>query len=664
MEKTITFLFLFIFSGTICLGQTCTHPGQTPESAINLCGSATIIMNVPTRCGQTPVPIPCGDGYPYSNKNPVFFKILCFGSGTLGFNITPIDLNANFSWALFNVTNTNPADIFTNPNLLLACNWSATLGVTGASIDGNDLIVCSGGSQNPFSKMPDLVRGMTYILMVVDEPGSSEPFQLSVENGSASITDPVEPALQNASLSCDGTRLIVKFNKQMLCRTVSGDGSDFQLTGPANIIGAVTGDCNNVVGSDSVYLTIDRPLPYGTYTLSMANGSDGNTVSDPCNRFIPDRQSLNFTVSAANPTMMDSIKPVGCSPGFLELVFKKPIQCSSLSSDGSDLFISGPQSLQLTPQCPWGDKKNIIRFDLSPSNITPGQYQIHLVKGSDGNSLIDQCGMETPPAILNFEIKEFVVADFNFSIPPTCGKTSVSFSHDGAHNVNQWNWNFGVGLSSALQNPTILFQQPGDHRVTLQVTNGICTDTSSALIHTDPPLQINFKLPAVICAGDTVKLENLSTGAIDQWRWEFGNGNGSTLKDPPSFVYPAPGYTALFTVTLVAQNSTLNCEVRLARTIQVLNDCQIRVPSAFSPNGDGLNDYFSPLQALKAKQLFFRIYDRHGQLVFISRDWTKKWDGKFKGRTMDTGVYVWLLEYIDPETAVQVSRKGTVSLIR
>ncbi len=665
MKRAALWLIIFIFSGKLCLAQTCTYPGQTPESAIYLCGSATITMNVPTRCGQTPLPIPCGDGYPYSNKNPVFFKILCFSSGTLGFTITPIDLNANFSWALYNVTNTNPADVFTNPNLLLASNWSAELGPTGATIDGNSFLVCSGGGQNPFSKMPDIVRGMTYILMVVDETGSFEPFQLSTDNGTASISDPLEPALQTASLSCDGTRIIVKFNKPMLCQTLANDGSDFQLTGPSHIISAVTGDCLNVIGSDSVYIDIDQPLPYGNYTLTMVNGNDGNTMSDPCRRFIPLQQSLNFTVSALQPTLMDSIKPAACSAGFLELVFKKPIQCNSIAGDGSDLFITGPQPLQLSPaNCPIGDEIKIIRFNLSPANILPGAYQIHLVKGSDGNSLLDQCGIECPDAILNFEIKEFVVAVFNYTIPTTCGKTRVEFSHDGAHNVNKWNWNFGGGIISNLQNPSILFNVAGQHQITLQVSNGICTDTSSALIYTNAPLQTNFQLPFTICAGDTILIQNYSTGNINEWHWNFGNGNNSFLKDPLPFVYSPLPYDAFYTITLSAKNNTLNCEGNYSKVIQVLTDCQIRIPSAFSPNGDGRNDGFYPIHALKAMQLVFKVFNRYGQLIFISREWTKKWDGTYKGQPMPVGVYIWMLEYIDPATGRQKTQKGTVSLIR
>jgi gliding motility-associated-like protein len=72
-------------------------------------------------------------------------------------------------------------------------------------------------------------------------------------------------------------------------------------------------------------------------------------------------------------------------------------------------------------------------------------------------------------------------------------------------------------------------------------------------------------------------------------------------------------------------------------------------PSAFSPNGDGNNDYLYPLDAYKATGLVFRIYNRNGRVVFETRDWTKKWDGRVNGSPEPAGVYVWTLEYTDAE---------------
>ncbi|HXB34879.1 MAG TPA: gliding motility-associated C-terminal domain-containing protein, partial [Puia sp.] len=87
-------------------------------------------------------------------------------------------------------------------------------------------------------------------------------------------------------------------------------------------------------------------------------------------------------------------------------------------------------------------------------------------------------------------------------------------------------------------------------------------------------------------------------------------------------------------------------------------------PGAFTPNGDGVNDYLYPLNALKAVDLQFRVYNRWGQLVFETTNWLNKWDGTTGGRPQAAGVYVWTLSYIDGDTGKRIFQKGTSMLIR
>lgn len=92
--------------------------------------------------------------------------------------------------------------------------------------------------------------------------------------------------------------------------------------------------------------------------------------------------------------------------------------------------------------------------------------------------------------------------------------------------------------------------------------------------------------------------------------------------------------------------------------------CYIAVPTAFTPNGDGRNDYLYPLNAIKAEKLEFRIYNRWGQLIFQTNNWKTGWDGTFKGIPQATGVYVWFLNYVDRDTKQLRQMKGTTALIR
>jgi gliding motility-associated-like protein len=138
----------------------------------------------------------------------------------------------------------------------------------------------------------------------------------------------------------------------------------------------------------------------------------------------------------------------------------------------------------------------------------------------------------------------------------------------------------------------------------------------------------------------------------------------SSLKDPSGYLYPFTGREALYPVRLIVSNTAQGCRDTATRIIRVAGNCRIAVPTAFTPNSDGVNDYLYPLNALKADNLEFRVYNRVGQLVFFTRDWTRKWDGKINGLLQDTGVYAWLLSYTHHDSGEKIFMKGTTVLLR
>jgi gliding motility-associated-like protein len=114
---------------------------------------------------------------------------------------------------------------------------------------------------------------------------------------------------------------------------------------------------------------------------------------------------------------------------------------------------------------------------------------------------------------------------------------------------------------------------------------------------------------------------------------------------------------------MLAVRDTAGCTDTIYRTLKVADNCYIAVPTAFTPNNDGLNDYLYPLNAYKATNLLFRVYSRSGKVVFTTNDWTRKWDGKIGDVEQPTGVYIWMLDYNDAN-GKRVSLKGTTALIR
>jgi gliding motility-associated-like protein len=88
------------------------------------------------------------------------------------------------------------------------------------------------------------------------------------------------------------------------------------------------------------------------------------------------------------------------------------------------------------------------------------------------------------------------------------------------------------------------------------------------------------------------------------------------------------------------------------------------VPNAFTPNGDGHNDYFK-ISAPGIETLnVFRVFNRWGQLVFDSPlSHSLGWDGTYNGKPLASGTFVWIVQGVD-YTGKSLVRKGTVTLIR
>ena len=96
-------------------------------------------------------------------------------------------------------------------------------------------------------------------------------------------------------------------------------------------------------------------------------------------------------------------------------------------------------------------------------------------------------------------------------------------------------------------------------------------------------------------------------------------------------------------------------------------NCFVTVPNAFSPNGDGKNDVFSPVLNCDASVYKLSIYNRWGQMVFTTADQEEGWDGGADKTSLPPGVYLWQLVYkiqININKFIDGAEKGTVTLVR
>jgi len=668
---TTVFLLSFISVRLFCQCE----PGQLPATAFPVCGTAIFHQDTVNACGGTQVFAPScnNDGITLTDINPFWYSFTCFESGSLGFVITPANSNDDYDWQLFDITGRDPSVVYTNDaSIFVACNWSGETGATGASDAGTSLSVCASngsGTRPLFSSQPALIQGHQYILLVSHFTVSSQSgYDLSFGGGTASITDPTPPALAGARAICDGIKMTVKLNKKMKCSSLNADGSDFLLTpSVAPIIAAEGINCNTGFDMDSILLTLAGPLPPGNYTVSVRPSN----LLDNCNNPIPPGSSLPVTVFPLFPTPMDSLTKIGCAPDLLQLVFNKPMICSSISADGSEFVVTeGATNIAVAGAegvCNADGLTSVINVKLATAIQQAGNYRITLKTGTDGNTIFNECAKETAAgSFINFIAVDTVNADFTYRLNLGCTADTIHYSHNGFNGVTTWKWTFDGNITASAKDSSLVYSVFGNKTAVLTVSNGTCNATSVVTtVMLDNAVDAAFESTAVVCPGDPAVFKDKSINRIQAWQWDFGNGSNSNLQEPPAQLYPADNNNVIrdLPVRLIVTND-IGCSDTATNIIQVVGNCYIAVPNAFTPNGDGLNDFLYPTNAYKARDLYFAVYNRGGNKIFETRNWIRKWDGTLKGNPQDPGTYVWFLQYTHIDTGKRIELKGSTVLLR
>lgn len=139
---------------------------------------------------------------------------------------------------------------------------------------------------------------------------------------------------------------------------------------------------------------------------------------------------------------------------------------------------------------------------------------------------------------------------------------------------------------------------------------------------------------------------------------------------PSASVNPKTGYTVTATpdrpttYTVIASRGA--CKETLYVFVDVfLPGCEegdAFIPNTFTPNGDGQNDILY-VRGLKVEEVYFAVYNRWGEMVFETTDKNKGWDGIYKGRPADVGVFGWYLK-VKCYNGEETFKKGNVTLIR
>ncbi len=163
----------------------------------------------------------------------------------------------------------------------------------------------------------------------------------------------------------------------------------------------------------------------------------------------------------------------------------------------------------------------------------------------------------------------------------------------------------------------------------------------------------NIRKADTIFVGQNVMLQSNGNGNVV---WTSHSSLSCTnCKDPIA----SPQVTTVYNATNYSPNG---CQVTDQFRVVVLNDALINIPTAFTPNRDGRNDYFGPLGKVPDGYRL-QIFNRNGEVVFKSTQMEQRWNGYFRGELQPSGVFIYLVYYNDIQNKAH-QQKGTFVLIR
>jgi len=313
-----------------------------------------------------------------------------------------------------------------------------------------------------------------------------------------------------------------------------------------------------------------------------------------------------------------------------------------------------------------------IGLQSPPVQVTPIQTTQYYV------TVADNCG--SPVGIDSITIIIHPLPDVIFSshINEGCEPLLVNFFDESTPDIATWQWHFGDPISgssntSALQNPSHLYINPGTYNVTLTAT----TIHGCVGIHFQPAMINVYPLPVakfshypyyISVDNPLVFFTDKSTGAA-HWFWNFGDAasgsqNTSNLQNT-IHNYTEPGQ---YIITLFVTTDK-GCVDSTSGIVTYLPEYTFYMPNAFTPDGDGLNDFFGPFGlGFDTDEYFFQIYDRWGKVIYETNDINKPWDGTVlkTGNLAPFGVYTWSIYFIrtNDNDKHRYRKSGHVTLIR
>ncbi len=668
--------------------------GQDYGSASVLCSKDAFTQNDVTGSGlnNRESAGTCMDTYRGTGSiesNTAWYKWTAANSGTLTFNINPTVSTDDIDWVFYDLGTSGSA---ANVNAANAIRCAIGSGVdcvpfynqTGLNLTSTDFTESQGcvPGQDGFVKYVDMIQGHVYALLINNVSNGNNGFTISF-GGTGTFLGPTAALDEQVNNACTASPAFTFTNKSTNYTSLKwtfGDGASLASAtgeGPYTITYATPGTKTVVLQATSaqgcvsvVYKTFDIPVKPAKPILISANKNSYCLGDNLVLRILAPAVKTTYLWQGPNGfTSTDSVITIPLTNYNQAGIYTVTISQGGCSSD--------PASFTLPPI----GKTPVLNFSITPNNLCTSQQSFTITNNStdfttlnwdfgagasianttangpftityasfgDKKITLTATGDQGCTAVFTqtFNVSpKPVLTQLNKINGPYCiGDTIVMSTTPQANTIYNW-----TGPNNFTSNqPSIRIPITGTSvagTYSLSITQGICTSdplsttinasdiaaVPKAAIDASPTIPIAASVPL------TVSFTNLSNNA-DSYLWDFGDGTTSTLTNP-QHQYTKKGS---FTVKLTATNKGACSNTVSLGKLVLRYDVTVFIPNTFTPNNDGVNDYFS-VKITNLKNYRIQIFNRYGQQLYEAKDILKRWDGLYNGNSVPVGTYYYVI---------------------
>jgi gliding motility-associated-like protein len=574
----------------------------------------------------------------------------------------------------------NVSDSVTQPAPVTVTQVSNTPPTCNNGSDGSFTVSASGGSNSGFTydynngpyQASGTFTGLpagTYNVMSMDANGCTGSLSVTIANTPATSSF----TTLDTNVSCFGG------SNGAILATVAGTATPYSFAwsnggNTADINGLPIGTyivrvtdangCPVYGGADSVN-TITQPgqisAPY-TATMVTCYGD-----SNACITVTPGGGVQPFSNAWSNGITTTTGNPCNLKAGTYSDTLTDANGCQYIDAG---IVVGQPSAITITldsvtPVSCQGDSNGAIA--VSVQNGTPG-YSYRWSQGSTGDPVTglpvgsytvtvtdaNQCtASDTASVGANNPIVLNATKTDVLCTPLQNG--SIILTVTGGAPAYQYLWSNGATTSSLAN------LSAGTDSVTVTDSRGCMIDTGF-LIKNDSAFTITADPDTVtINQGDMITLEitpESNNAGYPSFKWSPSDGLSCTDCQGPE---ASPVVTTQYQVTATTDSG---CVANTQVLVTVIPQHQLYIPNAFTPNNDGVNDYW---QAFGDKKTWVycsaSVFDRWGEKVFESDDINFQWDGKYKGEYVLPGEYVYVFKVVFVDD-YNITNKGTITVIR